>query len=55
MTKSLISLCLLLALLPAARAQLGFNSPTGITPRQDFELYPRNSFLVQQSIQRPTS
>ncbi len=54
MIKSLLSLCLLLALLPAAHAQLGFNSPTGVTPRQDFELYPRNSFLVQQKYRYTT-
>jgi|GEM_PF-3025141 len=46
--RSLLLLCLLLALLPAAHAQIGFNSPAGVTPRQDFEVYTRNGFLVQQ-------
>ncbi len=39
---------LLLALLPAAHAQIGFNSPAGVTPRQDFEVYTRNGLLIQQ-------
>ena len=42
-------LCGLLLALPLfARAQMGFNSPATITPRQDVEMYSRNSFLVQQ-------
>ena len=41
-------LLLLLTLLPAAHAQIGFNSPAGVTPRQDFEIYTRNGLLVQQ-------
>jgi hypothetical protein len=53
MTKYLVSLCLLLALLPTAYAQMGFNSPAGITPRQDAEIYTRNGFLVQQKFQLP--
>jgi hypothetical protein len=46
---------LLLALLPAAHAQMGFNSPVGVTPKQDIEMYSRNSFLVQQKYRVTTA
>ena len=42
---------LLIAGLPAARAQIGFNSPAGIKPRLDAEVYTNNGFLVQQKYQ----
>ena len=48
MIKNLLSLCLLLALLPAAHAQIGFNSPAGVTPSQDIEMYSQGNFIVQQ-------
>jgi hypothetical protein len=44
----LLSLCFLLALLPVAHAQIGFNSPAGITPQLDAEIYTNNGFLVQE-------
>jgi hypothetical protein len=43
-----VCVLLIAGLLPAAHAQIGFNSPTGVKPTQDFEVYTRNSFLVQQ-------
>jgi hypothetical protein len=51
MIKYLLSLCLLLALLPAARAQMGFNSPVDVKPTTDFEFYARDGLLVQQKYQ----
>jgi hypothetical protein len=54
MIKSLLSLCLLLILLSTAHAQMGFNSPAGILPRQDVEAYTRNGFLVQQKYRYTT-
>lgn len=48
MKRQLLLPLLLLALLPAAHAQMGFNSPPGVTPRQDVEIYSRNVFLVQK-------
>jgi hypothetical protein len=48
MTKFLLFSLFLLAFVPAAHAQMGFNSPTGVTPFQDIEMYSRNGFLVQQ-------
>ena len=38
--KYILSLLLLLALLPATHAQMGLNSPAGLAPRQDMEIYP---------------
>jgi hypothetical protein len=51
----LLSLCLMLALLPVAYAQMGFNSPAGVTPRQDFEVYSLGSFIVQQKYKLTTT
>ncbi len=48
MTKYLLPFLVLLALLPAAHAQIGFNSPAGITPQLDAEIYTNNGFLVQE-------
>lgn len=48
MQKLLLPLIILLALLPAAHAQIGFNSPAGITPSRDVEFYSRDAFVVQQ-------
>jgi hypothetical protein len=45
---------LLLALLPAAHAQIGFNSPAGITPQLDAEIYTNNGFLVQERFIAPS-
>ncbi len=39
---------LFLALPLFVQAQMGFNSPAGITPKQDVEMYSRNNFLWQQ-------
>ncbi|TAE31309.1 MAG: hypothetical protein EAZ91_08405 [Cytophagales bacterium] len=55
MTRYLLSLCLMLALVPAAHAQMGFNSPAGVTPRQDFEVYSLGSFIVQQKYKLTTT
>ncbi len=44
---SLLFLCVL-ALLPAAQAQIGFNSPAGLSPVRDMEIYARDIFVVQQ-------
>ena len=46
--KYILLFLLALALLPAAHAQMGINSPAGVTPRQDMEIYTRNGFLVQR-------
>jgi hypothetical protein len=54
MQKLLLPLLLLLALLPAAHAQIGFNSPAGVTPSRDAEIYSRDAFVVQQKY-LPTS
>jgi hypothetical protein len=54
MKSYLLLLLLLLTLLPAAHAQIGFNSPAGVTPRQDVEAYTRNGFLVQQKYRYTT-
>jgi hypothetical protein len=48
MTRYFLPFFLLLALLPAAHAQMGLNSPRGITPTRDMEIYSRDVFLVQQ-------
>ena len=39
---------LLLALLPAAHAQMGLNAPAGLAPVRDMEIYSRDQFVVQQ-------
>ncbi len=39
---------LLLALLPAAHAQMGLNAPAGLAPVRDMEIYSRDAFVVQQ-------
>jgi hypothetical protein len=54
MQKLLLPLLLLLALLPAAHAQIGINSPVGLAPRQDAEIYSRDAFVVQQKYARST-
>lgn len=46
--KYILLFLLVLTLLPAARAQMGLNSPVGLTPHQDMEIYTRNGFLVQR-------
>ncbi len=48
MTKLILSFCLLLALLPAAHAQMGLNAPAGLAPVRDMEIYSRDQFVVQQ-------
>lgn len=50
----LLAFCLLLTLLPAAHAQMGINSPAGVRPVMDLEVYSRNAFFVQQKY-RPTT
>ncbi len=44
----LIAGILLVGTLSSTQAQIGFNSPTSVKPTQDFEVYTRNGFLVQQ-------
>ncbi|GAB4049856.1 hypothetical protein [Spirosoma litoris] len=39
---------LYLSFLTASYGQVGINSPSGVTPTQDLEVYTRNGFLVQQ-------
>ena len=53
--KYILSLLLLLALLPATHAQMGLNSPAGLAPRQDMEIYTRNGFLVQEKFRFTTA
>ncbi|MBD2700804.1 tail fiber domain-containing protein [Spirosoma sp. BT702] len=36
------------------RAQMGFNSPVGLTPKQDIEMYSRNKFQVQTNYRLTT-
>ena len=36
-------------------AQMGLNAPAGLAPRQDMEIYSRNSFLVQQKFSFTTA
>ncbi len=48
MTRYLLPFLLLLALLPAAHAQMGLNAPPGIAPVRDMEIYSRDVFVVQQ-------
>jgi hypothetical protein len=48
MKKHLLLSLLLLTLLPAAHAQMGLNSPMGLAPVRDMEIYSRDVFLVQQ-------
>jgi hypothetical protein len=48
MKKHLLLALLLLALLPAAHAQMGLNAPRGLAPIRDMEIYSRDVFLVQQ-------
>ncbi len=51
MTKNHLNLLITsLLLIPPlfVRAQMGFNTPTGVSPKQDVEMYSRNNFLVQQ-------
>jgi hypothetical protein len=55
MKSYLLPLLLLLALVPAARAQMGFNSPAGVTPRNDFEVYSQGNFIVQQKYKLTTT
>jgi len=55
MTKYLLPLLFLLALLPAAHAQIGFNSPPGVTIGSDMELYSRGTFIVQQKYRPSTT
>ncbi|GAB3712391.1 hypothetical protein GCM10027592_50800 [Spirosoma flavus] len=38
---------LLVVLSISVRAQMGFNSPTGVPPKQDIDMYSRNKFQVQ--------
>lgn len=47
---TLLSLCLSLS--TTSYAQLGINSPIGVTPTQDLEIYTRNGFLVQGKYRR---
>ena len=53
---TVIGLMLLCWLLPVSTllAQMGLNAPVGLKPKQDMEIYTRNSFLVQQKY-RPTT
>ncbi len=51
----LLLLLLLLALLPGAQAQLGLNSPAGVRPVMDLEVYSRNTFSVQQKYRVTTA
>ena len=53
--KYILLFLLALALLPAAHAQMGINSPAGVTPRQDMEIYTRNGFLVQRKYRFTTA
>ncbi len=48
MTKYLHPFLLILALLPAAHAQMGLNAPPGLAPVRDMEIYSRDVFVVGQ-------
>ncbi len=54
-TRFVLLFLFLLALRPATHAQMGINSPVGVTPQQDLEVYTRNSFLVQQKYRITTA
>jgi hypothetical protein len=47
-------LVVLICLRTTVYAQLGFNSPSGVRPAMDIEMYSQNSFLVSQKY-RPTT
>ncbi|MBD2704456.1 tail fiber domain-containing protein [Spirosoma sp. BT702] len=49
--KYVLAFILFLALLPVVHAQIGINSPVGVKPTQDLEVYTRNGFLVQAKYQ----
>ncbi len=51
MTKFLLYSLFVLTFVPAAHAQIGFNSPVGVKPATDFEFYARDGLLVQQKYQ----
>ncbi len=53
--KYILSFLVAITLLPAAHAQMGLNSPVGLPPRQDVEIYTRNVFLVQQKYRFTTA
>ena len=55
MTKFVLSLLFVLTLVSAVYAQIGFNSPTGVTPQKDFEIYSQGSFIVQQKYRLATT
>lgn len=48
-------LCGLLLAPTTLLAQMGFNAPVGLAPRQDMEIYTRNGFLVQRKFNVTTA
>ncbi|GAB3993381.1 hypothetical protein GCM10028807_28460 [Spirosoma daeguense] len=47
----LLTATFLLLLINGVQAQIGFNSPAGVKPTRDFEVYTRNGFLVQNKFE----